>query len=92
MIKPIAVVYANLIDRGLRTEESIPNVTVRKQAIAVVAVRKLRDGKISFAQLCSAEGSEDTGDMYYGIYTSDTEVAKYIDEYAKTLGVSDLLK
>lgn len=53
-ISAIAVVYANLIDRGLKTEEKVPP-NIRAEVMVVICSRKIIAKEITFAAACGKE-------------------------------------
>lgn len=93
MIHYMATIYANMVEKGVRTIDGVPgvdpynNLDVRKSTMAVLIVRKIKSNHITYAQICGAEGAEETDINYYdvvfyGVAKDEAELQALIVEYA----------
>lgn len=81
--------YVFLIERGLRTIETVPefdprnnSLPVRKCVKAAIAANKIKTRALTFAEVCGEEGTTQKNDPFYGVAKDDKELKDFVIEYA----------
>lgn len=94
-ISAIAVVYANLIDRGLKTEEKVPP-NIRAEVMVVLCSRKIIAKEITFAAACGKEpdavDEKYKNHKYTGFCKNTPELKEAVIEMVSGMGYSHLVK